>query len=271
MNNLFGLYRGIIVSNYGKTNEQDLPAGKVLVKIDGVTPSTFDEAYKALPSSNVQGTLDFVSCERFEVLATVMTPIFGESTQATYNATTDESQATQITTSSQFGIMNEKLRDKYGDGPKTYNNPLNNAYGHSFSNDHRHKAGKGVFAVPEKNARVIVMFLNGARAYPVVLGKCNTSDEVEGYYNAGGVRPGYPNVAQNYKQPSQEIQITNFLGTTKDDSYNPEADAFLNGPTSKDTVYLNSLGGLPNSNPGMVITGPGQYNVNSINDIKSSS
>lgn len=217
MDNLHGLYKGIVVRNDGKYNKNDVPAGRVLVKIDGITPSTFSENYKALPADNVGGTFDYDSVDTFEVLAYVLSPIIGESSQGIMNRTSNTTAAVPPSTSAQFTLMNSKQRGKFGDCVTKHNNPINNPYDHSYYSDHRHKAGRGVYSVPEPNSRVLVMFLEGSRAWPVVVGKLNTEDEVEAYYTSGGVRPYYPNMSQNYSRPGTR-PVNNNTGTTSDKS-----------------------------------------------------
>ena len=216
MDKLFGLYKGIVVENSGYQRDGTYIPGTVLVKIDGITPRRFVEKYKGVPSSNVGGTLDVDMAIGYEIPAYIMTPIMGESSMGKYNASSNKSSISDVTTdaagfgsskiplkppSAQFQIMNKHGRDKFSDGPAKHATTLNNPDGNSFFPDHRYKAGKGVFAVPEVNARVIVQFVNGSRSFPMIVGKLNTSDEIQGYYDVGGTRPTYPYVFQNNSKP----------------------------------------------------------------------
>jgi hypothetical protein len=209
MNKYHGIYTGIVISNSGREQEREIPSGYVLVKIDGITPTRFSETYRAVPASNTSGSLDEDFARSVEVLARVLSPIFGESTMAKYNATTNTNSITHVTTipdkfdsnelippSGTFFPFSKHTRSKSSDQHKNVI-AKNNTYGHSFFPDHRYRAGSGVFAVPERNTRVLVMFLNGNRSAPVVIGKVNDTQEVEGFYNKGGVRPGYPGPFQN--------------------------------------------------------------------------
>lgn len=216
MDKLFGLYKGIVVENSGYQRDGTYIPGTVLVKIDGITPRRFVEKYKGIPSSNVGGSLDVDMAIGYEIPAYIMTPIMGESSMGKYNASSNKSSISDVTTdaagfgsskiplkppSAQFQIMNKHGRDKFSDGPAKHATTINNPDGNSFFPDHRYKAGKGVFAVPEVNARVIIQFVNGSRSFPIIVGKLNTSDEIEGYYNVGGTRPTYPFVFQNNSKP----------------------------------------------------------------------
>jgi hypothetical protein len=216
MDKLFGIYKGIVIENSGYQRDGTYIPGTVLVKIDGVTPRTFAESYKGIPSQNVQGSLDKETALATEIPAYIMTPIMGESSMGKYNAASNKSSISDVTTdaagfggskielkppSAQFKIMNDKGRDKFSDGPDKYTTTINNSDGNSFFPDHRYKAGKGVFAIPEVNSRVIIQFCNGSRSLPIIIGKINTPDEIEGYYDVSGTRPTYPYVFQNNSKP----------------------------------------------------------------------
>jgi hypothetical protein len=218
MQKLFGKYTGIVVENSGYQRDGSFIPGTVLVKIDGITPRRFTEKYKGLPSSNVKGDIDKEMALSYAVPAYIMTPIIGESSMGKYNAASNKSSISDVTTdaagfgsskiplkppSAQFVIMNKHGRDKFSDGPAEHATTINNPDGNSYFPDHRYKAGKGVFAVPEVNSRVVVEFINGSESLPVITGKLNTSDEIEGYYGAGdtGTRPTYPFFFQNNNKP----------------------------------------------------------------------
>jgi hypothetical protein len=216
MDKLFGLYKGIVVENSGYQRDGTFIPGTVLVKIDGITPRRFVERYKGIPSKNVGGTLDKDTAIGYEIPAYIMTPIMGESSMGKYNASSNKSSISDVTTdaagfgsskiplkppSAQFSIMSQ--RDKFSDGPEKNGTTINNSDGNSFFPDHRYKAGKGVFAVPEVSARVLIQFCNGSRSFPIIIGKLNTSDEIEGYYTAGDTetKPTYPFFFQNNSNP----------------------------------------------------------------------
>ena len=218
MQKLFGKYTGIVVENSGYQRDGSFIPGTVLVKIDGITPRRYTERYKGLPSSNVGGVIDKEMALSYAVPAYIMTPIIGESSMGKYNAAGNKSSISDVTTdaagfgsskislkppSAQFDIMNKHGRDKFSGGPAEHATTINNPDGNSYFPDHRYKAGKGVFAVPEVNSRVVVEFINGSESLPVITGKLNTSDEIEGYYGAGdtGTRPTYPFFFQNNSKP----------------------------------------------------------------------
>ena len=208
MDKFYGIYSGIVIGNSGREGGRDIPGGYVLVKINGLTPSRYTESYRAVPASNTDGRLDEEFARDFEVLARVVTPIIGESAMGKYNATLNKNSITDVTTvPGKFGTDNDLIPPSAGFQLMTirtkssdqHNNVIakNNPYGNSFYPDHRYRAGKGVYAIPERNTRVAVMFENGDRAAPIVVGKLPEDTEIEGFYNKGGIRPGYPGPYQN--------------------------------------------------------------------------
>jgi hypothetical protein len=216
MKKLLGKYTGIVIENSGYQRDGSFIPGTVLVKVDGITPRRYTERYKGIPSLNVGGTLDKEMALSYAVPAYIMAPIIGESSMGKYNASSNKSDISDVTTdasgfggskislkppSAQFDIMNKHCRDKNSDGPAKHATTINNPDGNSYFPDHRYKAGKGVFAIPEINSRVIVEFINGSQSFPVIVGKLNTSDEIEGYYDAGGTKPDYPFFFQNNSKP----------------------------------------------------------------------
>jgi hypothetical protein len=218
MKKLFGIYTGIVVENSGYQRDGSFIPGTILVKIDGITPRRYSENYKGIPSLNVKGSLDKEAALTYAVPAYIMAPIMGESSMGKYNAVSNKSSISDVTSdpsnfggskidlkppSAQFNIMNKHCRDKFSDGPAKHATTINNSDGNSYFPDHRYKAGKGVFAIPEINSRVIVQFGNGSASFPIVVGKLNTSDEIEGYYTSGdsNVKATYPSHFQNNSKP----------------------------------------------------------------------
>lgn len=226
MKKLLGKYTGIVVENSGYQRDGSYIPGTVLVKVDGITPRRFTERYKGIPSYNVGGTLDKEMVLSYAVPAYIMSPIIGESSMGKYQAASNKSDISDVTTDAtgfgsskiplkppcaQFDIMNKHCRDKMSDGPAKHSTTINNPDGNSYFPDHRYKAGKGIFAIPEINSRVIVEFINGSQSFPVIVGKLNTSDEIEGYYNADGTKPDYPFIFQNDSTAGNNSEETDSL------------------------------------------------------------
>jgi len=222
MNNLNGIYTGIVIESRGvpRTGGDDRFIGQVLVKINGITPSSFNERYKAVPSSNVEGSFDLNLAMKSEVLAYVMSPITGESSQGIYDSTKNQTAATRSSPSKQFTLMHKKLRDSHCDGPKKNLTPINNPYGNNYFPNYPWNTGLGSYGIPEVNSRVIIGFLKGYRSFPIVLGKLNTPDEQESFYNRGRVYQGAPNTGQNYNAGGKPGTGPGTAGTTKDPTAN---------------------------------------------------
>jgi hypothetical protein len=223
MNNLNGFYTGIVVDSTGYKNavtrEGTRIIGQVLVKINGVTPSRFDESYKAVPSSNVDGSLDIETAKSGEVLAYVMQPITGESSQGIYNASNNTTDATRKVASKQFTLM--KVGDSFTKGPKEHLTPINNPYGNNYFPNYPWNTGLGSYGIPEVNSRVIVGFIKGYRSFPIVFGKLPTPDEQESFYTRGGVYGNAPGTGQNYGgKPGTGPGTAGSGGTTKDTTAN---------------------------------------------------
>lgn len=245
MDNLNGFYTGIVVDSTGYKNpitrEGTRLIGQVLVKINGVTPSRYNESYKAIPSSNVEGSLDIETAKRGEVLAYVMQPITGESSQGLYNSSNNTTAATRTVPSKQFTLLHNKLRDSFSDGPKKHLTPINNPYGNNYFPNYPWNTGLGSYGIPEVNTRVIVGFIKGYRSFPIVFGKLPTPDEQEAFFIRGGVYGNAPGVGQNYGDSvASKSGSTDSVGTTKDSTANVGESTPLS--TSQKNYSINTSG-----------------------------
>lgn len=199
-----GIYTGIVVDNTGVREPCEVPSGKVLVHIDGVTPTNLrSQSYKGLPASDVKGTLDVETTKKFQVLAKVLMPIVNESSPGIFNANDNTNKPTRAVPANQYSQFNDAARDKFSDQVDNVVRK-NNTYGHSYTSDYRSTGGMGVFAVPEPGTRVRIMFENGNLASPIVIGQVNTSDEFAAVYKSGDTYPTLPKAAQNYFKSSSE-------------------------------------------------------------------
>jgi len=207
------LYIGIVTHNadYGDTVNTS-HAGKVKVLIDGITclPDT-DLTYRAI-GNNITGNLQgdvITTVDQFEVWAYVLSPILGESSIAKYNRTFD---ASSISDSNDVSIFSENINhgyapaamfssknvyDSFTGGPGVIMSSGYNTYGTDYMPENYSNSGKGMFAIPSVNSRVLVGFLNGSRAIPVVLGKINTTSEMSQVYGSGTSYPDYPGIFEN--------------------------------------------------------------------------
>lgn len=207
------LYIGIVTQNadYGDSINPD-HAGKVKVLIDSITclPDT-DLTYRSI-GSNISGNLqgDVISnVDRFEVWAYVLAPITGESSIAKYNRNVDSSSITDsndlsiFTNNTTHGyapasmFSSKNVYDDFTGGPGVAMTSGYNSYGTDYMPENYSNSGKGMFAIPSVNSRVLVGFLNGSRGIPIVLGKINTSSEISQIYSSGISYPDYPGIFEN--------------------------------------------------------------------------
>ena len=199
-----GIYTGIVVDNTGVRNASETPSGKVLVHIDGITPTKLtSQRYKGLPASNVKGTLDVETTKKFQVLAKVLMPIVNESSPGIYDANKNTNTPTRSVPANQYKQFSDAQRDAFSDQVKNVVRK-NNTYGHSFTSDYRSAGGMGVFAIPEPGTRVRIMFENGNLSSPIIIGQVNTSDEFAAIYKSGKTYPTLPKASQNYFKSSSD-------------------------------------------------------------------
>jgi len=216
MGNLNGIYSGIVVDNSGYNNsitkEGERFIGRVLVKINGITPYSFSESFKALPSKNVNSVVDLESTQRNEVLAYVLQPILGESTQGIYDPNTDTTKAMREDAPSKaFKFFGTKTRGAFGAGPEANNTPVNNSTDYDYYPNYPWNTGLGSYSIPEVNTVVAIKFLNGNRSFPIIIGKIPADDELNSFYKRGGIFGSMPGKGQNYggkKDTSQDQDTT---------------------------------------------------------------
>ena len=212
------LYIGTVVSNSDyavKDNGGYL--GRVLVDIPGFTNVSREALNYKAAGSNTYGTLDsgkIQQVENFErIWAYVLSPIMGESSIGKYNRTKDSSSLSDGTNMDDFNQQSRYstppatqfsslMLDGFSDGPSVTMSSGVNPYGNCYLTENYSDSGKGMFSVPSVNAKVLVGFLNGSRAIPIVLGKLNSGSEVEQIYGNGSAYPDYPNIFENSVAPT---------------------------------------------------------------------
>lgn len=235
MSNLYGVYTGIVIDSTGYedvvTKDGTRFVGQVLVKIRGVTPSLFNEEFRALPAANVKSTIDLTTAVNTEVLAYVMQPLMGGSTPGVYSSVDNIASPMRKNAARQFKFFSRKLRDVFSDGPKKHLTPINNPYGNNYFPNYPWNTGLGNYSIPEVNTRVIVGFLNGIRTLPVVLGKLPLQDEIESFYKRDGAYVSAPGKQQNY----------NFNNLDSDNTESAE------GTTQVNEFYTNNINNIPST------------------------
>jgi hypothetical protein len=215
---LDSLYVGTVVSNsdYAVDGNGGY-LGRVLVDIPGFTTASREAINYKAAGSNTYGTLDsgkIQQVENFErIWAYVLTPIMGESSIGKYNRTKDSSSLSDGTNMDDFGQQSSystppatqfssMMLDGFSDGPSVTMSANVNPYGNCYLTENYSDSGKGMFSVPSVNSKVLIGFLNGSRAIPIVLGKLNSGSEVEQIYGNGTAYPDYPNIFENSIAPT---------------------------------------------------------------------
>jgi len=210
-------FLGTVIRNsnlvYVKGNEKPTPDGRVLVKIDGISPSTRkNEEFKFPLGSNVEGTLpreDVQILNSVEVMCYVGAPVTGDDGAGRYcakydTATTSESNDDTLWSDSENNgfapaDMFKNIRDIFTGLPDGVGVPAVNTYGAAYYSDYRSNQAIGTHAVPGVGARVVVQFLNGSRRLPYISHIIHGTNDITGIRStdSGNVFPGYPYLASN--------------------------------------------------------------------------
>jgi hypothetical protein len=210
---LNSLYVGTVISNSDYAVEGNGGhLGRVLVDIPGFTNVSKIPANYKTAGINTKGTLNagtIQQVEKFErIWAYVVSPIMGESSIGKYNRTKDVSSLSDGTNMDSFSEdsnyssppaiqFSSLMLDGFSNGPGVSMSANVNPYGNCYITENFSDSGKGMFSVPSVNSKVLIGFLNGSRAIPIVLGKFNSGSEVEQVYGNGAAYPDYPNIFEN--------------------------------------------------------------------------
>lgn len=202
------------------------PQGKVLVKIDGISQTNkHNEDYKFPLGRNIHGGVsdeNVILLEGHEIEAYVLSPIVGGDTPgryfdkppkgktggtATYSETHDVSLISNKGNATQGSSIANQFAKGKPDGftgkPDVIGTAGVNTYGKFYQVNYKEGQSTGSFAIPGVGARVLIGFINGSRAIPVVIGALHGGPAVAGINSsagAPGVYPNYPNHA-NVRRP----------------------------------------------------------------------
>lgn len=210
---LNSIHIGTVVANADYSDDKrGQYLGRVLVKIPGITAiSKNTMTYKAA-GSNAGGNLNEGLIKEVEnsekVWAYVLAPISGESSLGKYNRSHDSSTLSDsadvngMYNSSSYSTVpatqfSDQSFDGHTEGPAVNVHAKVNPYGNAYVTSNYSDSGKGMFALPAINSKVLVGFINGSRGLPIVLGKVNAGSEMEQMYGAGEAYPDYPNIFEN--------------------------------------------------------------------------
>lgn len=215
---LNSLYVGTVVSNSDYAVEGNGGyLGRVLVDIPGFTNVSRSAVKYKAAGANTGGTLNAGSIQKVEnferIWAYVLSPIMGESSIGKYNRTKDASSLTDGTNMDDFSEdsnyssppatqFSSIMLDGFSNGPGVTMSSGVNPYGNCYLTENYSDSGKGMFSIPSVNSKVLIGFLNGSRAIPVVLGKLDSGSEIEQIYGNGTAYPDYPNIFENSVAPT---------------------------------------------------------------------
>jgi hypothetical protein len=210
-------FLGTVIRNsnlvYTTSDTPPTPDGRVLVKIDGISPSVREnESFKFPIGSNVEGAVDINEVKllnHVEVMCYIGAPVTGNDGAGMYcakynQATTSESNDDTLWFNNEENgfapaDMFKGIRDIFTGLPDSVGVPLVNTYGAAYQSDYRTNQARGNHAVPGVGARVVVQFLNGSRRLPYVSHILHGTNDITSIRSTdnGKIFPGYPYLASN--------------------------------------------------------------------------
>jgi hypothetical protein len=218
-----GLYYGTVIRNsdivYGDTGELTIPAGRVLVKLDGLSfTDKQGEEYNFPFGNNISGSVNSKNLElleQYEILCDVAHSVIGNDGAGVYSAKTGDST---ISESSDTSIWSEA--QEHGSAPaRMFQSEVSDGYGGevgnigtasvntnalAYASDYRSNQARGSFSLPGVGARVLVQFINGSYTQPVITHVIQSEVSFANMFDAGGnVYPGIPNAADVYSYNNQ--------------------------------------------------------------------
>jgi uncharacterized protein involved in type VI secretion and phage assembly len=157
-------------------------------------------------------------------------------------------------------MFNTMQFDGFTGGPHHTMSAGVNPYGNCYLTENYSDSGKGMFAIPAINSKVIVAFLNGARGIPVILGKIHSGTEIDQIYAVGTAYPDYPNIFENTHagtaKPPTQVSTTSAVSSTAtttapqsgSKTYTPPPGSNLpSGSTADNRLTNQQIDNLPSS------------------------
>jgi hypothetical protein len=216
-----------VVAKNGKASS---PQGKVLVKIEGISQTNkHNEDYKFPLGKNKPGTVsdeNIILLEGHEIEAYVLSHVVGGDSPGRYfdkppkgktggTATFSETHDVSLVSNTNNGTQGSSIAGQFAKGkpdghtgkPDVVGTAGVNPYGKFYQVNYKDGQSTGSFAIPGVGARVLIGFINGSRALPVVLGAIHGGPAVAGINStagAPGAYPNYPNHA-NVRRPQSKL------------------------------------------------------------------
>jgi len=205
------IYIGTVIANSDISDTRNTEAlGRVLVAIRNKSDISGNESFINPFGANISSTLTPESLERLkktEVWAYVLQPNSGGALGSFNPASNytkphnNSSDPTNSDTKSPAAAYN--VITAAGNDGTDLGSAANNTYDNSFAPDNRDGAVNGIFSIPPIGATVAVLFINGNRGMPVVVGTLMGTEAIKSIHSTdGGVMPGYPGATQGIPGPT---------------------------------------------------------------------
>jgi len=221
----YGIYYGTVVRNTDIIFSEDaVPAGKVLVKIDGISlTNRKSENYSFPLGENISGGIDQENLnllEDFLIMCDVGHPVIGNDGPGKYIAKANIATVSEGGDSTMWedasnpgfapaSMFTSDVTDSFGGMPGFIGTSSVNTDASSYSSDYRSNHSGGSFAIPNVGARVLVQFINGNRLFPVITNIVHSSQSFSEMFNAGNnVYPGIPNAASAFVYSNLDNVVT---------------------------------------------------------------
>lgn len=210
------VFIGTVIANSDISDTRNTQAlGRVLVMIRNKSDIDGSEMFSSPYGQNLCSKMSPETLNRLkktEVWAYVLQPNSGGA-QSSYNPGSDIARPSND--SSDVKSLNKKApaagysgllaagNDNTDPGSSAVNTTDNN-----FAPDNRDGAVKGTFSIPPIGATVAIMFVNGNRGLPVVVGTLMGAEAVNSIHSTdSGAKPSYPGVTQGIPGPSEQQPV----------------------------------------------------------------
>jgi hypothetical protein len=197
---MFGCNIGTVVARSDISDKKNNVAlGRVKVLIRGVSDISGTENFTN-PLGSSTSEITNVTSEKLknnEVWAYVLQPNHGGSL-GIYDIKTNEVELDAKAAAGNITIASgDHVGPKQGTKDTAAVNPNNN----DFAGEYKNNAVNGTYSIPPVGATVVILYINGKRGLPVVIGTIHSAEAIASIYEAseagtsGGeeaVRPDYP-------------------------------------------------------------------------------
>lgn len=218
------LYTGKVILDSDITRQelraQPRPKGTVLVRIDGVSfTNKTSEVTKFPLGSNVTGSISRENLELLdstETFAYVMQSVLGGDGQGIYSAKDNTSNVNHGIPGIPGGFppaaqFDGRQSDLFSGPPDVIGSAAGGAtMSKCYRADLRSNQAHGNHGVPRPGTQVVLEYIFGSRALPVVIGVLPGSSATQGILatNSPGVYPTAPNAASDFRYSNESAVTT---------------------------------------------------------------